>query len=292
MKQLVLFFLFFTLAIQAEAQRRKQEKYRTRPVEMGEKYLTPHQAKLVQWRKKQTQNTKVYFTPEISSFYNINNGDLYQVDAGKNVLDPKSSMGLALGLGIRIENRFASSPFLAASVGFRFVAQRLDFKYESELVTERYNNNYLYFKIIGGFKFKLTASQALDLGIGFQNLQSIKGRNEDPHLSYTAYTDAATGEELRYLQSASIVHWGSTNGSLGLIFCPTAQLGYSIRGLLAKESYVRIALEFSTKVGNNQNPNYNNQTKYLEFDRNRNIIRTEKFNDRHTAIGLNLSVGI
>ena len=296
MKKLIqLLLLLFLFAAPTVAQR--GEKFRTRVNEREElknfkkQQSAERRAKNDVIRKeKKLRRPHLHLSTEASLFYNVNSADVSGDGNSANVMTSKGNLGFALGVGGRLESRHPSGAFLSGHFGWRLVPQHLETIAAGQTRVQKFDNNFLYFKLITGFKFAIAESRALDIGVGFQNCASLSNRTEDTKLTYTPYWDEASGAELKQLYSAQVSNWGQNN-TIPMLLSPTLQIGFIDKKIL-KRGFVRIALEVSTKIIVNDDLRNNNHTDYYQFDSNRNITRSETFNDRHTAIGLNLSVGI
>jgi hypothetical protein len=238
------------------------------------------------WGKKD----KVKMFGEISSFYNLNTGDIKKSPA--NLLLQKNTFGGSFGLGVKV--KALENFYLLLSMGLRFTPQQLSFNDQGFRAEERFTNTDYYLRFLLGYSFPISEGNRIDLGLGFQNYYALKYKHVEERLHASSYNDAGTGKTYNYLSSIYNVDWGdgrsTENRSITpFAFNPLIHLGILNTTILPNARQLGLAFEFSTKVGNGVS---NNQGYMYLLDKDRNSLAYETFKDRHTAVGITLSVVI
>jgi hypothetical protein len=236
------------------------------------------------WGKKD----KIKMFGEVSSFYNLNTGDVQKSPA--NLLRQKNTWGGSFGLGVKV--KALKNFYLLLSMGLRFTPQRLSFNDQDFREEERFTNTDYYLRFLLGYSFPISEGNRINLGLGFQNYYALEYKHVEERLHASSYNDA--GKTYNYLSSIYGVDWGDGRSTeyrsiTPFVFNPLIQLGILNTTILPGSRQLGIAFEFSTKVGNGVS---NNQGYMYLLDKNRNSIAHETFKDRHTAVGITLSVVI
>jgi hypothetical protein len=238
------------------------------------------------WGKKD----KIKMFGEVSSFYNLNTGDIKKSQA--NLLHQKNTFGGSFGVGIKV--KALKDFYLLLSMGLRFTPQRLSFNDLNFKEEEKFTTTDYYLRFILGYSFALSEGNRIDVGVGFQNFYALEYKRVEERLHAATYNDAGSGQTYHYLSSIYGADWGDGRSTAyrsiaPFVFNPLIHLGILNTTILPNERQMGIAFEFSTKIGNGTS---NNQGYMYLLDKDRNTIANETFKDRYTAIGITLSVAI
>lgn len=242
---------------------------------------------LSSWAKKD----KIKVLGEISSFYNLNAHDITRGQTS-NLLHQKNTFGGSFGLGIKV--KAPKNFYVFLSMGLRFTPQQLSFNSQDFREEERFTNTDYYLRFMLGYSFALSAGNRIDLGLGFQNNYALEYKRVEERLHASSYNDASTGKTYHYLSSVYSVDWGDGRSTeyrsiAPFVFSPLIHLGILNTTILPGSRKLGIALEFSTKVGNEVS---NNQGYIYLLDKDRNTIANETFKDQYTVVGITLSMEI
>lgn len=235
--------------------------------------------------RKKGHNIKVF--TEASTFLNLNAAD---IQGGQNLslLHQKNNFGGSFGLGIKVNP--PRNITLQLSMGLRFTPQHMEFRKWSKTADERYTNTDYYLRFILGYSCQVAKGMKLDIGLGFQNYYSLSSKNTGAHL-HSQKVLLPTQQEESYLSDVYEVTWGDSRETadrllIPFIFNPLLHAGLINTTWLKQERQLGLAFEISSGV-NTGNTNHG----YAHIlDQQRNIVATQTYQDRYTAISLILSM--
>lgn len=234
--------------------------------------------------------------PEISVFENINSSD-FSTEGDHPLMKVPATTGYSVGVSFRKNSR--KRLYFLWGLGISFNPQVMHFGSSSSSVTEfpeeQFTNTELWLKSMLGIKTVEIGSGYFDVAAGLKFLVGLNGKEAPGKVLYASYVDPATGNQYQYLAAYHELNWGDTRSSDSKLWAPCifnfiGQIGYNFD--ITEGHLLRIAAEVGTKIGTDQSIYSNNTGLEIQYDVNRNRISKTKFNDYHTYVGVNLSLGL
>lgn len=242
------------------------------------------------------QEKSVYLMPEISVFENINTTD-FNHEENLRLMQAPATTGYSIGIGLRKSNlkRFYVLWALGLSRSPQTISYRAHSSWEGVPFEEHFTNTEGWLKFMVGIKTFDVGSGYFDVSAGLKFLMSLNSEEAQGKAYYASYVDNQTGIQYQYLAAYHELNWGDTRSKDARILFPSifnfiGQVGYNFN--LKGMDLLRVAIEVATKIGADQGQYNNNTGLEMLFDKDRNQISKTTFNDHHTYVGINLSIGL
>lgn len=241
------------------------------------------------------QKKSFYFFPEVTIFENINAWDFTHEGSHYPNMKAPATTGVSLGIGCQKNNK--NRLYFSWTLGLTLNPQKVTFTDFSNTFpqqrTERFTNTDFWLRLMLGVNAFKLENGYFDVAAGVKFIYGLRGKEIPGTAHYAPYIDEATGKEYNYLVTYDRLNWGDTRSSDAFVWSPAilnfaGQIAYNFR--LKNQKLLRVALDFSSNFGVNDNTESKNAGFESLFNKEREKVGRTIFNDQYTQLGINVSI--
>lgn len=246
-----------------------------------------------EWKKGRA----IHFFAHIAGDYQINKNDVVHTNDKYSYLEAPGNMGMRAGYEFMYMGK--QRVFISVSLDYSYVGQRLNLGYYANeagytgsayVFSDRltFSNHYIDFKWRGGHSIKISPNHTLDLSAGLDFNFMLNGGHQDSFAT-SNIIDGKYKEPVAYYATG----WGATtqgNNEVESIFPNLRGTGQAAIRFLEPAIFNDRSLKLGIDVSYYIAGDMNNTAEATFYGRDRNVLNTSTFTDRHFAIGLSVGV--